>query len=297
MKATRTAPVPVRASACRSKWIALLLAACLLAVPARFKAAEPGGWATFTDGERISMHIFFKWGLIMPKAGEAQLEVACDDFRGSPSWRYELSFRTVGIFEHIFPMRDTLRTYFTRPGTLPVFSEKRSFEGKYYSVDEITFFPSGDDSVRVHSLRYTPDTTKIDTVLCASAPLYDMLGATMFLRTMDWERLEGGSAVPFRVAIGRDVVYAAYRYTGQEIVERDGVKFSTRHFFIDVYDEAFTQSRAAGEAWIGDDENHLPIKLRAKLKIGAAEAYYVSSENTRYPVRCALTIHSGSGNR
>lgn len=297
MKATRIALLPARASICLSERVARLVAVCLLAVSAHVTAAEPEGWGTFADGERISMQIFFKWGLIMPKAGEARLEVDCADFGGSPSWRYGLSFRTTGIFERIFPMRDTLRTYFSRPGTVPLFSEKRSFEGKFYSVDEITFLPSDDDSVRVRSLRYTPDTTRIDTVLCASAPLYDMLSATMFLRTMDWERMGTGSAVRFSVAVGRDVVNAAYRYTGQEIVEHDSVKYRTRHFFIDVYDEAFTQSRAAGEAWIGDDGNHLPIKLRAKLKIGAAEAYYVSSENTRYPVSCAFTIQTNGGSR
>ena len=142
----------------------------------------------------------------------------------------------------------------------------------------------------MRSLRYTAERVKIDTLLTASAPMLDMLSATMYLRTMDWTRLRQGEAVPFRIAIGRDVVQVAFRYTGQEVVERDTIKYRTRHFFIDVYDEAFTQSRAAGEAWIGDDGNHLPIKVRAKLKIGAAEAHFIRSENTRVPVQCAVTI-------
>ena len=100
-----------------------------------------------------------------------------------------------------------------------------------------------------------------------------MLAATMYLRALDWERMTIGSEYPFRVAIGRDLVNSAFRYAGQQVIEYKGKTYRTHHFYIDVYDEAFTQSKAAGEAWIDDDSNRIPVKLRAKLKIGAAEAY------------------------
>lgn len=50
------------------------------------------------------------------------------------------------------------------------------------------------------------------------------------------------------------------------------MKYRTRHFYIDIYDDAFTQSKEAAEIWIGDDENHIPIKIRAKLKIGCGRS-------------------------
>ena len=58
----------------------------------------------------------------------------------------------------------------------------------------------------------------------------------------------------------------------------------------DIYDDAFTQSKEAAEIWIGDDENHIPIKIRAKLKIGAAEVYYKSSKGFRYPLTSRVEI-------
>ena len=125
-------------------------------------------------------------------------------------------------------------------------------------------------------MRYTPKAVKVDTVLTADKGLLlDMLSATMFLRSIDWNNLSFDEAIPFQIAIGRDVVKSAFRYSGQQIVEYSGVKYATRHFYIDVYDEAFTQSRAAGEVWISDDERHYPVKVRAKLNIGAAEAYCI----------------------
>ena len=120
--------------------------------------------------------------------------------------------------------------------------------------------------------------------------MFDMLGATMYLRALDWDKMSYGDTFPFLIAIGRDLVNVSYRYSGQQIVERGDAKYRTRHFYIDIIDEAFTQNKEAAEVWIGDDQNHLPIKIRAKLKIGAAEVYYNSSYNLRYPLDCRVVF-------
>ena len=83
----------------------------------------------------------------------------------------------------------------------------------------------------------------------------------MYLRSLDWDKMKSGESFPFQVAIGRERINISFRYTGQQIV-----------------------------IWIGDDENHIPIKIRAKLKIGAAEVYYKSSKGLRYPLTSRVEI-------
>ena len=243
----------------------------------------------FQPGEKVNYQLYFKWGLIMAKAGEASLTVDKASFQNQPAWQYSLLFRTNGIFEQIYRMRDTMACFYTYDKGLLQYSSKHSDEGDYYSVDELTFAYQN-DKAHIHSKRYTPTRTKIDTTLIVEGNVHDMLSATMYLRSLDWSRLQMGDERPFLIAVGRDVVHAAFRYEGQQVIEREGVKYRTRHFYVDVYDEAFTQSKAAGEVWIGDDENHIPIKIRAKLKIGAAEVYYQSSENLKYPFSCGISV-------
>lgn len=241
-------------------------------------------------GERVDYDLYFKWGILMPKAGLATLSVQDDCYQSEPAWRYRLLFRTKGVIEKVYKMRDTMDCYFSRREARLLFSTKHSDEKDYYQIDDLTFSYPAADCVEVHSHRYTPTRTKIDTLLSDAPCVFDMLGATMYLRSISWDQLNRGDEFPFHVAIGRDMVNARFRYTGQQIVEHGDVKYSTRHFFIDIFDEAFTQSKAAAEVWIGDDANHLPIKIRAKLKIGAAEVYYKEGYNLREPLTCRFEM-------
>lgn len=231
----------------------------------------------FASDGVLSYQLYFKWGLIMPKAGQAELVVKDSVYEGQPAWLYNLTFRTIGLIEKVYRMRDTLDCYFEKESRLLRYATKHSNEGNYYSVDDL-HFSYEETETRIHSHRYTLACTKIDTTLISEGKVYDMLAATMYLRALDWGTMRIGSEYPFRVAIGRDLVNCAFRYSGQQIVEYKGKKYRTHHFYIDVYDEAFEQGKAAGEVWIDDDSNRFPIKVRAKLKIGAAEAYLIRKD-------------------
>ena len=89
--------------------------------------------------------------------------------------------------------------------------------------------------------------------------------------------------------MGHDLVKVNLRYHGPAVVERDKARYRTHHFSIDIHDDAFTQTRSAAELWVGDDENFLPIKIRAKLKIGYAEVYFRSAARLKAPMSCLVS--------
>ncbi|MCD7977274.1 MAG: DUF3108 domain-containing protein [Tannerellaceae bacterium] len=243
----------------------------------------------FHAGEQISYDIYFKWGLLMPKAGQANFVIKRTPYEQHNSWNYNLIFRTNGIFEKIYKMRDTLECFFT-PNHQLLFSSKRTTEGGRYMVENITFTNKG-NKTQSHTHRYNLESTRIDTTIITDGCVYDMMAGVMFLRTIDWSNIQRGQEFATKVAIGRDIVNMSFRYVGQAIVERnENLKYRTRHFYIDIYDDAFTQSKEAAEVWIGDDDNHLPVKIKAKLKIGAAEVYYNSSSNLQYPLTSRIEI-------
>lgn len=244
----------------------------------------------FNPGEITYYDLYFKWGVIMSHAGNASISMQSTTYASKPGYFYRLLFNTSGLFEKVYKMRDTIDNYYSSNMQL-LFSQKRVNENDYYLVDDLTF-SYGNNRVYAHSHRYTLEKTKIDTMLVSSKQyMFDMLASTLYLRSLEWDNMQVGDTFPFNVAIGRDRVNIRFRYAGQQVVERsETLKYRTHHFYVDIFDDAFTQSKSAAELWIGDDDNHLPVKIRAKLKIGAVEVYYRNAGGLRYPLTSRVNI-------
>jgi Protein of unknown function (DUF3108). len=238
--------------------------------------------------ESISYDIHFKWGLITSRAGEATFSYNADKSVSDASSRYEMNFKTANLIETFFKMRDTLSSYYCDDNKL-IYSRKGSDEGGYYSVDELKFKYSNDTAM-IHSLRYTPSRVRIDTTLMATGEgdVTDLLGALYYLRGIDRLKLVSGDVFTITVAIGRDLVKVQYVYQHQAIMEHGKVKYNTRYFKMNIFDSAFESTTTSAEVWVGDDDNFLPVKVRSKLKIGAAEIYFKSSSNLAHPLTCRL---------
>ena len=284
MRVSLVTAVRIQCVASRSSFLLGLLAFCLSVIPVRAEELP------LYDGERVSYDLYFKWGVLMPRAGTAYFDMRTATWEGKNAWHYRLLFHTTGMIDRFFPMRDTLNTYLDGADARVLFSSKRTDEGDYYLIDDLRFRYDKPSEVAAHSLRTHWEQVKVDTTLTAEGLAFDMLGGAFYLRSLDWERMTLGQVYPFCIFIGRDVVKAQFRYTGQQVVTRGDLRYRTRHFYIDIFDEAFTQAKEAAEVWMGDDENRLPIRVRAKLKIGAAEVYLREAERTRYPLRCRVTV-------
>jgi len=269
------------------KAIVLLVFSCvfLCAIPAFGQCAfhhKP-----YQYGETLEYAVYFKWGILMPKAGEATFTYNKSDKDDTPENISRLLFRTTGMFETIYKMRDTLESY-SDANSRVILGEKRANDGGYYSVDRLEF-SYANDSTYVQSLRYNKKRTVIDTTLVAAGCALDMAGTILYLRSVNMEEIHVGEEHPFNVMIGRDVISASFRYAGEKIIDvGNKMKFRTHHFIIDVYDDAFVSTKSAVELWIGDDENRIPIKIRAKLKLGAAEARFRNAEGLKHPISCQV---------
>ena len=170
----------------------------LLALPAGKLKAQPCPWNNmFYHGEEITYDLYFKWGILMPRAGLARFTVKDAQYEKKQAWEYKLMFYTTGMFDRVFKMRDTLATWFSPEGRL-LFSDKHTDEGGYYLVDEIRFSPPSGNKTTVHSRRYTRSQTKIDTALVVDEGcVFDMMAAAMYLRSIRWNDLKINDEFPF----------------------------------------------------------------------------------------------------
>jgi hypothetical protein len=264
--------------------IFLLTAVCISDMSSQNKTFS----TSLKNGERVNYDLYFKWGVVMARAGEASFIYSNDCTVPGATSRYRMTFKTAKFFDGIFKMRDTLDGYFN-DGYKLIYSRKGSDEGGYYLVDELRL-KYETDVTKVHSRRYTPTTLKIDTTMLVTDEVVDMLGVIFLMRGIDRRKLQTGDKFPVTVAIGRDLVKTTFIYQNQAIVEHENAKFNTRYFKIDIYDEAFESTKTSAEVWVGDDDNFLPVKVRSKLKLGYAEVYYKNSTGLANPFTCRIEM-------
>jgi len=240
-------------------------------------------------GESVTYEVYFKWGVIMPRAGNAVITFNKNTSLSNAVSQYMLQFKTAAFFDNFYKMRDTLVCYYNTDNKI-VFSEKYTNEGDYYSIDRLTF-TYNENKTNIHSYRATPKRVKIDTVLTVVDDyVTDLLGSFFYVRCLDRKNLRSGDIFPFTVALGRDLVKIQLCYQNQAIVERGNVKYNTLYFKINIYDEVFTTTTTSAELWMGNDDNFLPIKIRSKLKVGYVEIYYLNSSSLAYPMTCRIEM-------
>ncbi|MCL2649975.1 MAG: DUF3108 domain-containing protein [Candidatus Azobacteroides sp.] len=243
----------------------------------------------FQSGEQLNYNIYYKYGIMMVKAGTAQYDVKDNTFRGKPAIKTSLTFKTSGVVDKAFKVRDTLIAYSTS-ALVPVFHRKFLHEGKMNHIEDIDYKKFSTTLTSVQSKKYTPDAVKFDTLLTAKSMGFDMLSIFIFIRTLDYSKLKEGTAFGIASFVGKDVVPLNVRYMGQSIIDKGNTKYKTLRFEVDIVDRAFEEAKTSMEVWISDDNNRIPIKLKAKLKIGAAEAEIASTKNLKHPFASKIEI-------
>jgi hypothetical protein len=115
----------------------------------------------------------------------------------------------------------------------------------------------------------------------------------MFARSLDYAQLKHGQSFNITTFVGRDRVNMIVHFDGQSVIERnEKLKYKTLKLSVDITDEVFHEAKNAMEIWISDDKNRVPLKLKAKLKIGAAEADLTYYKNLKHPFTSEVRIPS-----
>ncbi len=126
----------------------------------------------FQTGEQLNFTIRYKYGIVMVKAGTAQYAIKDYIFREKPAIRTSLTFRTTGVVDAAYSVKDTLYSYFT-PELIPVFHRKYLNEGKTHYKDEIDYKIFSANFTSVQSKRIRNGNVRFDTLLTTNGFGYD----------------------------------------------------------------------------------------------------------------------------
>ena len=114
-------PTQTALAVCASKALLLL---CLRLLQVSVHAQT----LSFQANEAVDYELYYKWGLVFSKAGNATFKMKDTYFEGAPAWHYSLLFRSAGIVEKLYQIRDKMDGYYSKAPRL-LYSSKHSEEG------------------------------------------------------------------------------------------------------------------------------------------------------------------------
>jgi hypothetical protein len=241
-------------------------------------------------GEELHYDIRYKYGIVDMKGGTAKYGLKATTFDREQALESTLSFRTNSFFDKIYRIRDTLRSYASVPGITPLYHIRNVNEGGSHLTEELRMLKHGQSATEVSVKRIKEGEVRMDTVIRSDLPGYDLLNIFLFIRTLDYAQLRYEQSFTVATFLGEKKVNVLIKYQGQAVVRKSGTGYKALRFAVDVANEVFTESKNAIEIWISDDKNHIPLKIKAKLKIGAAEANLSSHRNLLHPFSSAIPL-------
>ena len=272
-----------------NKWFKVFVIALfcfIFSAPSNFAQNDS---APFQSGEVLNFDIRYKYGLVMLKAGTAKYKINSGTLNSQPTYRSSLDFKTTSFFDKIFKIRDTLYSHTSKPELIPLYHKRSVNEGNTHFKEEVFIQKHSSSYSEARVKRERNNEIRFDTILSSNNLGYDLLNLFIFIRTLDYSTLKKGDSFQLTAFMDKSNVNIILHYVGQSVIERSNkVKCKTHKFDVDIADKAFNSSKKSLEIWISDDDNRIPLKLKAQLKIGAAEADLSSYSNLKNPFNAEI---------
>ena len=243
----------------------------------------------FQNEEELMFDIHYKYGLVMLKAGTANFKIMESRYNYINSYQTTVDFKTTSFFDKIYKMRDTLSSHING-NYQPLYHIRSINEGNHQFKEELFFNRFSKEYSEVRIKRESRQIIKFDTILTSNNFGYDILSIIQFIRSLDYSKMNS-PIDNISTFFGKNNVKITIRCEGQSIVEKsEKLKYNTYKIALDFTDEVFNESKNAIEMWMSNDENRIPIKIKAKLKIGMAEVRLVSWKNLKYPLSSEVIV-------
>lgn len=225
----------------------------------------------FRSGERVTYTAYYNWKFIWLSAGLAEFYVKDTVLNNEPAFHF-LSFgQSHSSYDWFFKVRDRFESVARKANLSPMWFLRDTYEGGYKAFNRYSFSYS-DSVLTIDS--YTSNRPFSQKKFKFDRPIFDVLTAIYYCRTVDFSKLRKGERLPLTMAVD-DGVYDLYiRYLGNEKIQhRDGRVFDTFKFSVMLVEGTIFKGGEDMFVWVSADERKLPILVEAKILIGSVKAY------------------------
>ncbi|MGB3452267.1 MAG: DUF3108 domain-containing protein [Moheibacter sp.] len=233
-----------------------------------------GGRNNFQTGEFLQYRIHY--GLL--NAGFASLEIENSNYDGRPHFHMIGKGSSAGAVRAFYKVDDRYDTYVDASTGLPTKFIRNIDEGGYKRYQVMTFDHRSKIAKVDDRLKNTV------TYFNFEQNVQDLISAFYYLRNYNTDRLKTNDFMEIDVLMADGVYKFKLKVLGRE-------NFKTKYGNIKCLKvrpyvqsgRVFKESESV-TMWVTDDNNHVPVHIKAELAVGSLKADLNSYKNLKYPL-------------
>lgn len=225
-------------------------------------------------GETISFRIHY--GFIT--AGNATLSTTRTSYNGQPAFYVRGVGRTSGAAKAFFKVEDVYESYISTKRE-PLFYVRNVSEGSYTQHLQSTFNTNNNTLVLVDK-KHTDRPAKTVKV---PNDVQDILSCFYYLRSVD--NLKVGTVLKMSVWIDDELFPFQLRVVGTEKISTKYGKVNCLKIIPSVVSGRVFKDKEGVTMWVTNDQNKIPVLIKAELAVGSLKASIDSYTNVKYPIK------------
>jgi hypothetical protein len=235
---------------------------------------------SFTRGEEI--HFKMTYGMFTVGKGSAKIHPEYFKINDRDCFKVDVSGKTVGMVDWVADVNDQWGAYIDTAALVPHQFYRKIREGRY-KKDEWTNFDHENRKIEVKTLD-KKGKLKEPKYYEAPAHVRDMIGGFLYLRVMDFSKLQVNDTVLVTGFFEDEFYKLKIIYKGKETVKLKVGRVRALVFKPVMPKNKVFDGENSITAWFSDDKNRIPLKISAEMFIGSAGVELISYKNLKNPL-------------
>ncbi|HEY1046684.1 MAG TPA: DUF3108 domain-containing protein [Bacteroidia bacterium] len=221
----------------------------------------------FSFNEKLEYRVHY--GVINAATVSMEVGPALVDKNERKCYDIKAEGKTLKSFDWAYKVRDRFQSFIDQEALAPITYNKNVQEDKYTDNDYVSFKHNKKKLYGVKGVLDMPVYT------------HDIISALYYVRNIDFSKAKNGDKFPIDVYLDNKIYNLGFKYAGKETISTDIGKVKCLKFIpILVVDRVF-KDQDDMTVWVSDDDNKIPIRVKAKIMVGSVKVDITSYSNLK----------------
>jgi hypothetical protein len=245
-----------------------------------FQFIEAQNPSSFQAGEWLKFKLSYSnWF----KAGNATLEVSESTYQDKAVYKVVGKGWTTGAIKWFFKVEDHYESHFDKQTGVP-YKFIRDIDEGGYTKNRIVEFDHEQNKALINDLKNNTNSS-----MDIEKNIQDLVSAYYYLRNnYDTKTIKEGDVVALNILFYSETFLFKLKYLGRETINTDFGKIKCLKFRPYVMAGRVFKEEESLTLWVTADQNKIPVKIKADLRVGSLRADLEAQKGLKYPFEIQL---------